>query len=169
MSAFVLSELKTALVIAVKVYIPFLVIDIVVANVLLGMGMMVLPPIIISLPFKLMICIDGWLEPAGSVDGSRLCGVRGVFDEYWRSHFVGPECVVDRGVGGGPMLLAALVVGAFISILQAVTQVHEMTLVFVPKIAAVCRCCWPWEGGCWIRQSSLVDSHLSRFSTFLSS
>ena len=47
-SGFVLSELKTALVIAVKVYIPFLVIDIVVANVLLGMGMMVLPPIIIS-------------------------------------------------------------------------------------------------------------------------
>jgi flagellar biosynthetic protein FliP len=61
-SAFVLSELKTALVIAVKVYIPFLVIDIVVANVLLGMGMMVLPPIIISLPFKLMIFVlmDGW-------------------------------------------------------------------------------------------------------------
>lgn len=61
-SAFVLSELKTAFVVAVKVYIPFLVIDIVVANVLLGMGMMVLPPVVISLPFKLLLFVlmDGW-------------------------------------------------------------------------------------------------------------
>jgi len=61
-SAFVLSELKTAFVIAVKVYLPFLVIDIIVANVLLAMGMMVLPPVIISLPFKLLLFVlmDGW-------------------------------------------------------------------------------------------------------------
>jgi flagellar biosynthetic protein FliP len=61
-SAFILSELKTAFVIAVKVYLPFLVIDIVIANVLLSMGMMVLPPVIISLPFKLMLFVlmDGW-------------------------------------------------------------------------------------------------------------
>jgi flagellar biosynthesis protein FliP len=61
-SAFVLSELKTAFTIAVKVYIPFLVVDIVVASVLLGMGMMVLPPVVISLPFKLLLFVlmDGW-------------------------------------------------------------------------------------------------------------
>jgi flagellar biosynthesis protein FliP len=61
-SAFVLSELTTAFIIGFKIYIPFLVIDIVVANVLLGMGMMVLPPVIISLPFKLMLFVlmDGW-------------------------------------------------------------------------------------------------------------
>lgn len=61
-SAFVLSELTTAFVIAFKIYLPFLVIDIVVANVLLGMGMMVLPPVVISLPFKLMLFVlmDGW-------------------------------------------------------------------------------------------------------------
>ncbi|MDG1481690.1 MAG: flagellar type III secretion system pore protein FliP [Myxococcota bacterium] len=61
-SAFMLSELTTAFIIAFKIYIPFLVIDIVVANVLLGMGMMVLPPVIISLPFKLMLFVlmDGW-------------------------------------------------------------------------------------------------------------
>lgn len=60
--AFMLSELTTAFIIAFKIYIPFLVIDIVVANVLLGMGMMVLPPVIISLPFKLMLFVlmDGW-------------------------------------------------------------------------------------------------------------
>ena len=61
-SAFVLSELETAFVIAIKVYIPFLVIDLVVASVLLGMGMMVLPPVVISLPFKLLVFVlmDGW-------------------------------------------------------------------------------------------------------------
>lgn len=61
-SAFVLSELKTAFTIAIKVYIPFLVVDIVVASVLLGMGMMVLPPVVISLPFKLLLFVlmDGW-------------------------------------------------------------------------------------------------------------
>ncbi len=61
-STFVLSELKAAFVIAIKVYIPFLVIDLVVASVLLGMGMMVLPPVVISLPFKLLLFVlmDGW-------------------------------------------------------------------------------------------------------------
>ncbi len=61
-SAFVLSELKTAFVIGVKVFLPFLVIDIIVANILLGMGMMVLPPVIISLPFKILLFVlmDGW-------------------------------------------------------------------------------------------------------------
>jgi flagellar biosynthetic protein FliP len=58
----VLSELKTAFVIGVKVFLPFLVIDIIVANILLGMGMMVLPPVIISLPFKILLFVlmDGW-------------------------------------------------------------------------------------------------------------
>ncbi len=61
-SAFVLSELKTSFVIAIKVYLPFLVIDMVIASLLLGMGMMMLPPVIISLPFKLLLFVlmDGW-------------------------------------------------------------------------------------------------------------
>ncbi len=61
-SAFVLSELKTAFIIAIKVYLPFLVIDMVIASLLLGMGMMMLPPVIISLPFKLLLFVlmDGW-------------------------------------------------------------------------------------------------------------
>ena len=71
-TGFVLSELRTAFTIAVKVYIPFLVVDIVVASVLLGMGMMMLPPVVISLPFKLAIFVlmDGWgLLVMGLVDG----------------------------------------------------------------------------------------------------
>jgi len=67
--AFLISELKTAFQIGFLLYIPFLVIDIVVATVLLAMGMMVLPPIIISLPFKLLlfVFVDGWNLLVGSL------------------------------------------------------------------------------------------------------
>jgi flagellar biosynthetic protein FliP len=60
--AFCLSELKTAFEIGFLIYIPFLVIDVVVASVVMSMGMMMLPPVIISLPFKLLlfVMIDGW-------------------------------------------------------------------------------------------------------------
>jgi flagellar biosynthetic protein FliP len=60
--AFVISELKTAFFIGFIIFIPFLIIDMVVASVLLSMGMMMLPPILISLPFKLMLFVlmDGW-------------------------------------------------------------------------------------------------------------
>jgi len=71
-TGFVLSELRTAFVIAVKIYVPFLVVDLVVASTLLGMGMMMLPPVVISLPFKLMVFVlmDGWgLLVTGMVAG----------------------------------------------------------------------------------------------------
>jgi flagellar biosynthetic protein FliP len=60
--AFMISELKTGFIFGFVIYIPFLVLDMVVASVLLAMGMMMLPPIMISLPFKvvLFILIDGW-------------------------------------------------------------------------------------------------------------
>lgn len=68
-SSFVLSELKTAFQIGFLIYIPFLVIDMVVASVLLSMGMMMLPPFMVSLPFKLMlfVLIDGWYLLVGSM------------------------------------------------------------------------------------------------------
>jgi len=67
--AFVVSELKTAFIIGFVVYVPFLIIDMVVASVLLSMGMMMLPPIMISLPFKLMlfVLVDGWHLIVGSL------------------------------------------------------------------------------------------------------
>lgn len=69
LSSFVISELKTAFQIGFVIYIPFLVIDMVVASVLLSMGMMMLPPIMVSLPFKLMlfVLIDGWNLLVGSM------------------------------------------------------------------------------------------------------
>ncbi len=67
--AFVISELKTAFQIGFMLYIPFLILDIVVASILLSMGMMMLPPIMISLPFKLMlfVLVDGWYLIVGSL------------------------------------------------------------------------------------------------------
>lgn len=70
--AFVTSELKTAFQIGFVIFIPFLVIDIVVASVLMAMGMMMLSPLIISLPFKIMlfVLVDGWALVVGSLAAS---------------------------------------------------------------------------------------------------
>ncbi len=67
--AFMLSELKRAFQMGFMIFIPFLVIDMIVASVLMSMGMMMLPPIIISLPFKLLlfVLVDGWGLVVGSL------------------------------------------------------------------------------------------------------
>lgn len=67
--AFVTSELKTAFQIGFSIFIPFLIIDLVVASVLMGLGMMMVPPVTISLPFKLMLFVlaDGWHLLLGSL------------------------------------------------------------------------------------------------------
>ena len=67
--AFIISELKTAFQIGFLIYIPFLILDMVVASILLSMGMMMLPPVLISLPFKLMlfVMVDGWYLIVGSL------------------------------------------------------------------------------------------------------
>jgi flagellar biosynthetic protein FliP len=70
--AFMLSELKTAFLLGFKVYLPFLVIDMVISAVLISMGMMMLPPVLISLPFKLLlfVLVDGWHLITASLMGS---------------------------------------------------------------------------------------------------
>lgn len=67
--AFILSELKTAFQIGFIIFLPFLVIDIIASSVLMAMGMMMLPPIVISLPFKIMlfVLVDGWALIVGSM------------------------------------------------------------------------------------------------------
>ena len=70
--AFVTSELKTAFQIGFMIFIPFLIIDLVVASILMAMGMMMLSPMIVSLPFKLMlfVLVDGWNLIMGSLANS---------------------------------------------------------------------------------------------------
>lgn len=67
--AFAISELKTAFEIGFLIYLPFLIIDMVVSSILLSMGMMMLPPVLISLPFKLLlfVLVDGWNLVVGSL------------------------------------------------------------------------------------------------------
>ena len=67
--AFIISELRRAFEIGFLIFVPFLVLDMVVASVLMSMGMMMLPPIMISLPFKLIffVLVDGWYLVAGSL------------------------------------------------------------------------------------------------------
>ena len=70
--AFITSELKTAFQIGFILFLPFLIIDMVVASVLMAMGMMMLSPLIISLPFKIMlfVMVDGWTLVLGSLASS---------------------------------------------------------------------------------------------------
>jgi flagellar biosynthetic protein FliP len=70
--AFAMSELKTAFEMGFILYLPFLVIDMVVASTLMSMGMLMLPPVLISLPFKLLlfVLVDGWGLVARSLIGS---------------------------------------------------------------------------------------------------
>jgi len=67
--AFIISELKTSFQIGFLLYIPFLVLDMVVASVLMAMGMMMLPPVLVSMPFKILlfILVDGWQLVTGSI------------------------------------------------------------------------------------------------------
>lgn len=67
--AFVISELRTAFIMGFAIYVPFLVIDLVVSSILLAMGMMMLPPSLISLPFKILlfVLVDGWYLIAQSL------------------------------------------------------------------------------------------------------
>jgi flagellar biosynthesis protein FliP len=70
--SFMLSELKTAFIMGFKVYLPFLIIDMVISSILISMGMMMLPPQLISLPFKLLlfVLVDGWHLITQSLMGS---------------------------------------------------------------------------------------------------
>lgn len=67
--AFILSELKVAFLISFRLYLPFLIVDMVVSSVLISMGMLMLPPVLISLPFKLLlfVLVDGWTLVAGNL------------------------------------------------------------------------------------------------------
>ena len=76
--AFALSEIKTAFQMGFMIFIPFLVIDMIVASVLMSMGMMMLPPVMISLPFKILlfVLVDGWYLVMKSIITKFLGGDR---------------------------------------------------------------------------------------------
>jgi flagellar biosynthetic protein FliP len=69
---FILSELKTAFLMGFTIYLPFLIVDMVISSILISMGMMMLPPVLISLPFKMLlfVLVDGWRLITGNLMGS---------------------------------------------------------------------------------------------------
>jgi flagellar biosynthetic protein FliP len=75
--AYVTSELKTAFQIGFLLFLPFLVIDMVIASILMALGMMMLSPMIVSLPFKLLlfVLVDGWALTMGSLASSFQAGL----------------------------------------------------------------------------------------------
>ena len=133
--AFVTSELKSAFQIGFLVFLPFLIIDMIVASVLMSLGMMMLSPVLIALPFKLMLFVlaDGWNLLLGSLAAS----LRHLIP--WTPNRSSPSA--SRAsymllMISAPILLTVLAVGLVVSIFQAATQIHEATLSFVPKIVA---------------------------------
>ena len=136
--AFVLSELKTAFEIGFLILIPFLVIDMVVASTVMSMGMVMLPPVVISLPFKILlfVLVDGWhLVSESLVRG--FVDMRGGAMDQSQIMEIGAKAMWVTLEVSMPILGVSLVVGLLVSIFQAVTQLQEPTLTFIPKILAV--------------------------------
>ena len=135
--AFVLSELKSAFIIGLVIFIPFLVLDMLVSASLMAMGMMMVPPTIVSLPFKLLlfVVVDGWALITTALVGS----LRG----WWLAMTdadvtqIAAQTMMLGAKIAAPVLLTALLVGFLISLFQAATQIQEPTLSFVPKMIAV--------------------------------
>ena len=165
--AFILSELRKAFIMGFLIYIPFIVIDMVVSSVLMSMGMMMLPPTTISLPFKILLFVlaDGWdlkiPRPDILLGGYRMISQGAVLD-------IARDAIYTILITSAPLLLVSLVVGLIISIFQTVTSIQEQTLTFVPKIIAVFAAmilCGSWMLN---NMTELVERLWSNFSTYLS-
>ena len=127
--AYIMSELKTAFEIGFVIFVPFIVLDLVVANILLALGMFMLSPTIISLPFKLLIfiAVDGW----ALIVQRKVKFMVEILAEYLAKGFLTMLTI------SMPCVLCAAGIGLVVGILQAVTQVQEQTIAAAPKILGV--------------------------------
>ena len=138
-----------------------MILDIVVASVTISMGMLMLPPVLISLPFKLLlfVLVDGWhlvvemllesfhvIVGVGSLVVSRY--VLFWLSDPWLStldSFMQPQDAIDLGreaimiatLISMPVLVAGMLVGLIVGLIQALTQIQEQTVAFVPKLIAM--------------------------------
>ena len=158
--AFMISEIKTAFMIGFLIYVPFLIIDMVVASTLMSMGMMMLPPQMISLAVQAApVRARGRLGPVGAEPRRR---VPHVVTQDFLQGLLGDMMVVVFKLSI-PLLISGLGVGLVISVLQAVTQVQEMTLTFVPKVivaAIVLAMMGPWMLNTLISFTQEVWAHI---------
>ena len=123
--AFVLSELKEAFIIGFIVFIPFLVIDIVVSGALMALGMMMMPPVMVSLPFKLLlfVLVDGW----GLVIKSLVASYGLAMTDTTIIQLALQTMLVALKLSA-PILVTSLVIGFTVSLFQSMTQIQEFTL-----------------------------------------
>ena len=131
--AYVLSELKTGFQIGAILFLPFLVIDLVVASVTLSIGMVQLPPVMLSAPFKILlfVLVDGWNLVVGSLIEEFLLNMT-------------PEMAVDMFRHtlletfwlSIPLLAIGLFVGVVVSLLQVLTSIQDTSFGAVPRLAA---------------------------------
>ena len=143
--AFVLSELKTAFQIGFVIYIPFLVIDMVVSAVLMAMGMMMLPPIMISTVQVDVVCLGRWMASTGRFYGQKLCSHLGSSNDRSSSCF--PD---ERSHANDDLACSTFVAGGFSSrsdhfYFPGCYANSEQTLAIIPKMAAIrsSPCCFP--------------------------
>ena len=119
--AFMTSELKKGFLAGFLIYLPFLLIDIVVSTTLMSMGMVMLPPTMVSLPFKLLLFI--------TVNGWEL-----LFSSLVDIMYEAFQLAMKLSL---PFLLISMIVGVVIAVFQAATQINEQTMTFVPKLLAI--------------------------------
>ena len=130
--AYIISELRTGFQIGAVLYLPFLVIDFTVASITLSIGMMQLPPVMISAPFKILlfVLVDGW-------NLSRLGRWSRALDSYvprtcHRDH---PSGAVDYSLDRSSASIVLFVAGIVISLVQIITSIQDPSFGAVPRLA----------------------------------
>lgn len=131
---FIISELRTAFQMGFLLFVPFILIDLVVATVLMSMGMMMMPPMTISLPLKLLlfVLVDGWSLIVRSLIKVSLLNMDAALLQEMLKAMIFQAVALSA-----PFLLTAMIIGLGVSLFQAVTSIHEQTLTFVPKALGV--------------------------------
>ena len=136
--AFMTSELKKGFLAGFLIYLPFLLIDIVVSTTLMSMGMVMLPPTMVSLPFKLLlfITVNGWELLFSSLAQSFLKSREQNMTEVQILDIMYEAFQLAMKLSL-PFLLLSMIVGVVIAVFQAATQINEQTMTFVPKLLAI--------------------------------
>ena len=139
--AFMISELTTAFKIGILLFIPFIVIDLVVASTLMSMGIIFFPPVFISMPLKIILFHrHRRVAPAHLSADHSFSDVKGTRRVHMSVGFVAnlmSQAIFETLIISAPMLGLGLIVGLVVSIFQATTSIQEQTLTFVPKIVVV--------------------------------
>ena len=140
--AYILSELKTGFQIGAMLFLPFLVIDLVVASVTLSIGMVQLPPVMISAPFKILlfVLVDGWNLVVGSLVKSFLLPIglrngRTIMTPETAVHIIRGALMAAFNLSA-PLLLIGFGVGVIMNLIQVATSLQDSAFSTFPRLAA---------------------------------